>query len=68
MLTGQVEGFVRRGEQLAEGGVVLAGHGDPEADGHGQGDLSVDPQFIGAWPKVDLHLKSGSPAVGHGAY
>jgi Chondroitinase B/Right handed beta helix region len=36
--------------------------------GHGQGDLSVDPMFMGAYPNVDLHLKPGSPAAGCGAY
>jgi hypothetical protein len=36
--------------------------------GMGQGDLSIDPQFVAGWPDVDLHLKAGSPAAGKGAY
>jgi hypothetical protein len=36
--------------------------------GQGQGDITIDPQFVGGWPNVDLHLKPGSPAAGHGAY
>lgn len=36
--------------------------------GQGEGDLTVDPQFVSGWPNVDLHLKPGSPAAGHGAY
>ena len=36
--------------------------------GHGQNDLTVDPQFISGWPDVDLHLSPGSPAEGLGAY
>jgi hypothetical protein len=35
--------------------------------GMGQGDLSIDPQFVAGWPDVDLHLKPGSPAEGKGA-
>lgn len=36
--------------------------------GQGMGDLVVNHQFVGVWPNVDLHLKPGSPAEGHGAY
>jgi len=39
-----------------------------KATSQGQGDLSVNPRFVSGWPKVDLHLKSGSPAEGRGAY
>lgn len=36
--------------------------------GQGNGDLTVNPNFVSGWPKVDLHLKPGSPAAGRGAY
>jgi len=36
--------------------------------GQGEGDLTVDPQFVSGWPDVDLHTKPGSPAKGRGAY
>lgn len=36
--------------------------------GQGEGDLTVDPQFVSGWPDVDLHTKPGSPAEGRGAY
>jgi hypothetical protein len=39
-----------------------------KATGQGKGDLGVNPQFVSGWPQVDLHLKSGSPAAGRGAY
>jgi hypothetical protein len=38
------------------------------ATGQGQGDLTVNPRFVSGWPQVDLHLRSGSPAAGLGAY
>jgi Right handed beta helix region/Protein of unknown function (DUF1565) len=36
--------------------------------GQGKGDLAANPRFVSGWPKVDLHLQSGSPATGRGAY
>ena len=39
-----------------------------QATGQGQGDIAVDPKFVSGWPKVDLHLKPGSPTTGRGAY
>ncbi|MBW1992805.1 MAG: right-handed parallel beta-helix repeat-containing protein [Deltaproteobacteria bacterium] len=39
-----------------------------KATGQGKGDLSVNPRFTSGWPRVDLHLQPGSPAVGRGAY
>jgi len=38
------------------------------ATGQGKEDLGVNPQFVSGWPKVDLHLKAGSPASGRGGY
>jgi hypothetical protein len=46
----------------------IAGGVWAKATGQGKGDLPVDPRFSSGWPKVDLHLKSGSPAAGRGAY
>ena len=39
-----------------------------KATGQGRGDLTVNPGFVSGWPKVDLHLKPGSPAAGRGAF
>jgi hypothetical protein len=39
-----------------------------KATGQGRGDLTVNPRFVSGWPRVDLHLKPGSPAAGRGAY
>jgi Right handed beta helix region/Protein of unknown function (DUF1565) len=39
-----------------------------KATGQGKDDLTVNPGFVSGWPKVDLHLKPGSPAAGRGAY
>jgi hypothetical protein len=38
------------------------------ATGQGRGDLALDPKFVSGWPNVNLRLRPGSPAAGHGAY
>ncbi len=38
------------------------------ATGMGDSTTVADPMFVSRWPSVDLHLRSGSPAAGRGAF
>jgi hypothetical protein len=37
-----------------------------KVSGQGQRDIAADPRFLSPWPRVDLHLGEGSPALNAG--
>jgi hypothetical protein len=41
----------------------ISGGGWAAATGQGTGDIAADPLFVAGWPKVDLRLRKGSPAM-----